>query len=190
MDLAALRKPIALTLEEALLRLRDGCADQGLRFLTALDPARTGSAPAILTVFVAAPLAAGVNLGPDALQTALRTVEATPYEGEPLPTPRPPAACATNANEPGPSSSGPTSAVDCTDCGPRDLAPEELHGQTTAAENAAFLCAAFPHCSQEAPSSPSDYVESPPQETLPQRRATPSPVYEPGDDGVPTAAAE
>ena len=80
--------------------------------------------------------------------------------------------------------------MDCTDCGPRDLAPEELHGPTTAAENAAFLCAAFPHCSNEAPSSPSDYVESPAQETLPQRRATPSPVYEPGDDGVPTAAAE
>ena len=87
MDLAALRKPIALTLEEALLRLRDGCADQGLRFLTALEPARAGNAPAILTVFVAAPLSAGVDLGPDALQVALRAVEATPYEGEPLPMP-------------------------------------------------------------------------------------------------------
>ena len=67
MDLAALRKPEALTLEEVLLRLRDGCADQGLRFLTALEPARTGGAPAILTVFVAAPLTGGVDLGPEAL---------------------------------------------------------------------------------------------------------------------------
>ena len=35
MDLAALRKREALMLEETLVRLRDGLADRGLRFLTA-----------------------------------------------------------------------------------------------------------------------------------------------------------
>ena len=125
MDLTALRKPEALTLEEALLRLRDGCADQGLRFLTALEPARAGSAPVILTVFVVAPLTGGVDLGPEALQAALCVVEATPYQGEPLPTPRPATATPPIVREAAPSSSGPASAVDCTEGAPRELAADD-----------------------------------------------------------------
>ena len=121
MDLAALRKPEAFTLEEALLRLRDGCADQGLRFLTALEPARAGGAPAILNVFVVAPLTGGVDLGPEALQAALRVVEATPYAGEPLPTPRPAAAAPPIVPEAAPSFSEPASAIDCTEGAPREL---------------------------------------------------------------------
>ena len=132
MDLTALRKPEALTLEETLPQLRDGLTDQGLRFLTALEPARAGSAPAILTVFVAAPLTGGVDLGPEALQAALRVVEATPYQGEPLPTPRPAAAIDPIAPGPAPSSSGPASAVDCTEGARRrparwDDSGRELH---------------------------------------------------------------
>ena len=191
MDLAVLRKPEALTMEEALLRLRDGCADQGLRFLTALEPARAGGAPAILTVFVATPLTGGVDLGPEALQAALRVVEATPYAGEPLPTPRPVAAAPPIVPEAAPPSSGPASAVDCTEGAPRELAlNDDPRVGKTAAENDVFLCAAFPYGGGGASSSPSDYEESPTREPLMQRRATPSPDYEPGGDDVPTAAAE
>ena len=117
-------------------------------------------------------------------------VEATPYQGEPLPTPRPAAATLPIAPKAAPSSSGPASAVDCTEGAPRELAADDSCDRTTAAENTAFLCAVFPYNGRGASSSPSDYEESPAREPLMQRRATPSPEYEPGDDDVPTAAGE
>ena len=81
--------------------------------------------------------------------------------------------------------------VDCTEGAPRELASEDdPRAGTTAAENTAFLCAAFPYSDRGASSSPSDYVESPPREPLTQRRATASSDYEPGGDDVPTAASE
>ena len=78
--------------------------------------------------------------------------------------------------------------MDCTEGAPRELAADDSCGRTTAAENTAFLCAAFPYDGRGASSS--DYEESPAREPLTQRRATPSPEYEPGDDDVPTAAGE